>query len=111
VHGIGRRSYAENQSGRSTLVLGRGRHQLATQEVERCALVRRHPRSVRDASETDLINPEMTENKAQVDTPIPGVSRGRADVVSWEVVASGSVVIPPLSQASDWEEKAQKYYG
>jgi transposase InsO family protein len=83
----------------STLVLGRSRHQLAGQEVERCALVRRHPHSVREASQTDLINPETTGPKAPVGTPTPGISRGRADVVSWEVVASGPVVIPPLSQA------------
>jgi hypothetical protein len=83
----------------STLVLGRGRHQLAGQNIERCALVRHQSLSVREASETDLINLETTEHKAPVDTPNPGVSRGRAEVVSWEVVASGSVVIPPLSQA------------
>jgi hypothetical protein len=82
----------------STLVIGRNRHQLAGQEVERCAIVRHHPLIVREASETGLITPETTGSEAPVGTLVPGLSSGGSDIGGWDVVASGSVAFSPLSQ-------------
>jgi hypothetical protein len=45
-----------------------------------------------------LITPEPTIPKASVGTPIPGLSSGGSDIRSWEVVASGPVDLPLLSQ-------------
>jgi hypothetical protein len=82
----------------SILVLWMNRHRLPGQEVKRCTLVRCHPRIVREASETGLITPETKGPKAPVGTPIPELSSGGSDIGGWDVVASGSVVLPPLSQ-------------
>jgi len=82
----------------STLVLGRTSHRLTGQEVERCALINRQPQAVGEASGMGLVTPEPTIPKASVGTPIPGLSTGGSDIRSWEVVASGPVVLPPLSQ-------------
>jgi hypothetical protein len=49
-------------------------------------------------SGTGMITPETTEQKASGETPIPGLSQGGSDSDRWEVVASGPVVLPPLSQ-------------
>jgi len=82
----------------STLVLGRTSHRLMGQEVERCALINRQPQAVGKTSGTGLMTPEATGPKASVGTPIPGLSPGGADIRVWDVVASGPVVLPPLSQ-------------
>jgi len=68
------------------------------QEVERLALINRQPQAGREALGTDLIAPEATGPKALVETPIPGLNSGDSDIRDWDVVASGPVVHPPLSQ-------------
>ena len=82
----------------NTLFLRRSSHRLSGQEVERLALINREPQAGREASETGLITPEATEPKALVGTPIPGLNSGGPDILDWDVVASGPVVLPPLSQ-------------
>ena len=82
----------------STLVLGRTSHRLSGQEVERLALINRHPQVGREASGTGLITPEATGTEACVGIPIQGLSSGRTDIRDWDVVASGPVVIPPVSE-------------
>jgi len=82
----------------STLVLGRTNHRLSGQEVERCALINRQPQAVREVSGPGLITPEATGPRASVETPIPGLISGGSDICCWDVVASGPVVLPPLSQ-------------
>ena len=82
----------------STLFLGRTSHRLSGQEVERCALINRQTQTVRGASGTGLITPEATGPKAPVGTPIPWLSSGGSNIRGWDVVASGPVVLPPLSQ-------------
>jgi len=84
----------------STLVLGRTSHRLSGQEVERLALINRHPQAGREASGTGLITPEATGPKASVGSPIPGLSSGGSDIRDWDVVASGPVVLPPLSEGT-----------
>jgi hypothetical protein len=81
-----------------TLVLGKTSHRLSGQEVERCALINRQPQAFRDASGTGMITPEPTGPVASVRTPIPGLNSGGSDISDWEVVASGPVVLPPLSR-------------
>jgi len=49
-------------------------------------------------SGTGLITPEATGPKASVETPIPGLISGGSDICCWDVVASGPVILPPLSQ-------------
>ena len=71
---------------------------LSGQEVERCALINRQPQAVREVSGTGLITPEATGPKASVRIPIPGLSSGGSDFRGWDVVPSGPVVLPPLSQ-------------
>jgi hypothetical protein len=82
----------------STLVLSRTNHRLSGHEVERCALINRQPQAVGEVSGTGLITPEATEAKASVETPIPGLISGASDIRGWDVVASGPVVLPPLSR-------------
>jgi hypothetical protein len=82
----------------STLVLGRKRYQLSGQEVERCSLIRRQCRRLQEASEPGLINPEKERTDGQDEVPIPGLSSGGTDSDCWNVVALGSVVLPPLSE-------------
>ena len=93
-----RRMQARVDLRTSTLVLKRSSHRLSEQEAERCALISRQPQAAREMSGTGLITPETTELKASVETPIPGLSPGGYDSDRWEVVASGPVVLPPLSQ-------------
>jgi hypothetical protein len=82
----------------STLLIGRERHQLSDQEVERCHLICRPRRPMQGASELGLINPEKTLPRGQAELPLSGLSPGRVDVESWNVVALESVVLPPLSE-------------
>jgi hypothetical protein len=81
-----------------TLVLGRKRYQLSGQEVERCHLVRRQCRSLQKVTDTGLINPETALTDRQAGALIPGLSPGGCDIDCWNVVALGSVVLPPLSE-------------
>jgi hypothetical protein len=82
----------------STLVLGRKRYQLSGQEVERCSFIRRQCRLLQVASEPGLINPEKALTDGQAEVPIPKLSPGETDFVCWNIVALGSVVLPPRSE-------------
>jgi hypothetical protein len=82
----------------STLVLGRTSFQLSGQEVERCALIRRQPQIASEVSRTGLTTPETIGSYASAGTSIPGLSSGGTDIGSWEVVAHGSVILPPLCE-------------
>ena len=82
----------------STLVLGRTSHRLSGQKVGQCALINRQPQAVREVSGAGLITPEPTGTKSSVGTPIPGLSSGRSDIRGWDIVASGPVILPLLSQ-------------
>jgi hypothetical protein len=50
------------------------------------------------ASETGLINPQKAFTDEQVEVPIPELSPGGPEIDCWNVVAHGSVVLPPLSE-------------
>ena len=82
----------------STLVLGRTSHRLSGQEVERLTLINCHPQVGREASGTRLITPEATGTDACEGIPIPGLSPGGTDIRDLDVLASGPVVIPPMSE-------------
>ena len=81
----------------STIAL-RTSHRLSEQELERLALINRQPQAVREASRTGVISPENIGPKASVGTPIPGLSSGGPNIRDRDVVASGPVVVPPLSE-------------
>ena len=61
-------------------------------------LINRQPQAVREASGTDLTIPEATGPKVFVGKPIPGLSSGGTNIRDWDFVASGPVVLPPLSE-------------
>jgi hypothetical protein len=86
----------------STVVVGRTSHRLSGQEVQWCALINRQQQVVREVSGTGPITPEATGPKASMGTPIPipGLSSGGSDICGWDVVASGPVVLPLLSQGA-----------
>jgi hypothetical protein len=81
----------------STLVLGRTNDRLSGQEVEGYA-INRQPQAVREVSVMGLIIPEATGPKASVGIPIPGLISGEFDTCCWDLVVSGPVALPQLSQ-------------
>jgi hypothetical protein len=82
----------------STLLLGRKRYQLSGQEGERCQLNREQCRRLQEASESVLINPRKTLPRGQAEMPLPGLNSEGSNNGCWNVVALGSVVLPPLSE-------------
>ena len=76
----------------STLILGRTSHRLTGQEVEWCPLINRQPRAVGDGP--DRPGHEGTQRFSGNTHPRVELRRFRG----WEVVVSGPVVLPPLSQ-------------
>ena len=81
----------------STLVLWTS-HRLSEQKAEQSALINRQPQAVREGSGMGLITPEAIGPKAFVGKPIPGLSSGGPNIHDWDVVASGPVTLPPLSE-------------
>jgi hypothetical protein len=62
--------------------------------------INRQPQAVGEVSGTGLITPETIRPVASVGTPTPGLNSGRSDISGWEGVASGPVVLPPLSRGT-----------
>jgi hypothetical protein len=50
------------------------------------------------ASEAGLINPKKKLPRGQAEMPLPGLNSGGSNNGCWNVVALGSVAIPPLSE-------------
>ena len=82
----------------STLLLGRKRYQLSDHEVERCQTIRRQNRPSQGTPEAGLRTPLKAPSTGQVEEPIPGSNPGGVAIDSWNVVALGSVMLPPLSE-------------
>jgi len=78
-----------------TLFLGWTILRLHRQELQLLALINRQPPANREATGKALITPEATGPKAIVGTRNPRLNSAGSDILDWDVVSSGSVVLPP----------------